>query len=392
MGILKGTSTVIGTIPFTELYERLLNLGRIDSPNNTDYSKGIINDSYTRTLPRLEDWSCLITESYVTTIAAYYTGTVAATVGSTSLTGTGTTWTTSMTSANGYKIKIGGNRDIYAFDYASATTATITPALSGPNDITAGTYEIFRDEYDLTADFDRFLRNGSFYVYSDGRVQDVIKEVPRDLFREDFVSGRQDPIRRIIQYGVNSTTSYKKIRVNPWASSIYNYPYEYVKRVPPMSDYQTGTVAVTNASTTVTGTDTYFSSNVSAGDYFRVDGNGIAESSTWYKIASVDSNTQLTLETAYGEGSESALDYTCSTVPSAFPVEFHEFILYDGLVVVGGEQGDTSVTNFTVRRDEILENLKKNYKSRRTNVQYRVGDDGIRSGRYDREDDVSYRR
>ena len=116
MGILKGTSTVTGTIPFTELYERLLNLGRIDSPNNTDYSKGIINDSYTRTLPRVEDWNALVTESNVTTIAAYTTGTVAVTVGSTSLTGTGTTFTSAMTSANGYKIKISGNRDIYWVD------------------------------------------------------------------------------------------------------------------------------------------------------------------------------------------------------------------------------------------------------------------------------------
>ena len=57
MGVIKGTSVIVGVIPFTELYERLLNLGRIDSPNNTDYAKGIINDSYQRSLPRAEDWN-----------------------------------------------------------------------------------------------------------------------------------------------------------------------------------------------------------------------------------------------------------------------------------------------------------------------------------------------
>jgi hypothetical protein len=392
MGVIKGTSVITGVIPFTELYERLLNLGRIDSPNNEDYAKGITNDSYTRTLPRVEDWNAIITESSITTVATYYTGTVAATVGSTSITGTGTTFTSAMTSEAGYKIKINGNRDIYKFDYVSATSATISPALSGPNDITAANFQIFKDEYDVEADFDRFLKNGSFYVYSNGRIQDVVKEVPRDMFQEEAASSRQDPVRRILQTRVNATTGRKMIRVNPWPNSIYNYPYEYTKKLSPMSEYRTGTAEVTNASTTVTGTDTFFSSNTSAGDYFRVDGNGIADSSIWYKVASIDSDTQLTLESNYGEASEANLDYTVSESPTEFPTEFHEFILYDGLVVVGGEQGDPAGASFSDRRDEILDDLKKNYKSRRTNTQYRVGDDGIRSGRYSRDDDVSYRR
>ena len=392
MGVIKGTSVITGVIPFTELYERLLNLGRIDSPNNTDYSKGITNDSYTRTLPRVEDWNALVTEDTLQMIAAYNTGTVAVTVGSTSVTGTGTTFTTAMTSEAGYKIKISGNRDIYKFDYISPTSGIITPSLSAPNDITAGTFEVFKDEYDLAADFDRFLKNGSVYVYSDGRIQDVIKEVPRDMFREDFSTGKSDPIRRVLQTRNNSVTGRKMVRVNPWPATAYNYPYEYTKKISPMSDYQIGTVTVTNASTTVTGTDTFFSSNTSAGDYFRVDGNGIADSSIWYKISSVDSDTQLTLEVNYGEATEASLDYTVSESPSEFPSEFHEFILYDGLVIVIGEQGDPSSANFSLRREEILLTLKRNYKSRRTNTQYRVGDDGIRSGRYDRDDDVSYRR
>jgi len=392
MGVIKGTSVIVGVIPFTELYERLLNLGRIDSPNNSDYAKGIINDAYTRSLPRAEDWNAIVTEDTLQMVAAYSTGTVAVVVGGTTVTGTGTTFTAAMTAANGYRIKISGNRDIYKFTYVSAVSGTITPSLSGPNNITAGTFEIFKDEYDLAGDFDRFLKNGSVYVYSDGRIQDVIKEVPRDMFQEEFVNGKSDPIRRVIQTRNNSVTGRKMVRVNPWPATPYNYPYEYTKKLSPMSDYRTGTVTVTNASATVTGTDTFFLSNVVAGDYFRVDGNGIAESSLWYKIASVASNTQLTLETVYGESTESSLDYTVSGSPKEFPTEFHEFILYDGLVIVTGEQGDPNSAGFTVRKEEILSDLKKNYKTRRTNSQFRIGDDGIRSGRYDRDDDVSYRR
>jgi len=392
MGVIKGTSVIVGVIPFTELYERLLNLGRIDSPNNEDYAKGIINDSYTRTLPRVEDWNAIIARSSLTTVDTYKTGTVAATVGSTTITGTSTVWTTDMISSQGYKIKINGNRDLYRFDYVSATSATITPALSGPNDITSANFQVYKDEYDVQPDFDRFLKNGSLYVYSDGRIQDVIKEVPRDMFQEESVASRQDPVRRIIQTRVNPVTGRKMIQINPWPNSVYNYSYEYTKKLSPMSEYRTGTVTVTNASATVTGADTFFSANTAVGAYFRVDGNGIADSSIWYKIASVDSDTQLTLEVVYGDASEAALDYTVSEAPDQFPTEFHEFILYDGLVVVVGEQGDPSGVSFVARRDEILTNLKLNYKSRRTNTQYRVGDDGIRSGRYSRDDDVSYRR
>jgi len=391
MGVIKGTTTFIGVIPFTELYERLLNLGRIDSPNNSDYAKGIINDSYTRTLPRVEDWEIVVKQGNIQTVPSYNTGTATVTVGSTSVTGTSTVWTSAMTVDAGYKIKFSGNRDIYTFEYVSAVSATISPSLSGPSDLTTRNYVVFKDEYELASDHDRFLKNGSVYVKSDGRLQDTLKEVPRDLFQEDYVVGPQDPIRRVRQSRVSTTTGAKMLQVNPPPSTQYNYPYDYIKKFSPMSEYSTGTVLVTNASTTVTGTDTFWASNISAGDYFRINANGIAESSVWYKIASVTDNTTIVLETAYGESTESLMEYAVCDSPE-FPSEFHEFILYDGLVIVTGEQGDSNTAGFSARRDEILSDLKKNYKSRRTNVQFRIGDDGIRSGRYDREDDMSYRR
>jgi hypothetical protein len=392
MGVLKGTTTTIGVIPFTELYERLLNLGRIDSPNNRDYAKGITNDTYTRSLPRLEDWDVIIKTDYLTMVPTEKTGTVSVTVGSTSVTGTGTAFTAAMTAASGYKISFSGNRDIYLFDYVSATSGTITPALSGPNDLTDRNFKIFKDEYDLAADFDRFLKNGSVYVYSDARVQDVIKEVPRDMFQEELENAERDPIRRVLRTGINTTTGRRMVRVNPYPKERRVYPYEYFYKIPPMSEYLTGTIQVVNGSTTVEGTDTFWSTNVSAGDWLRVDANGVAESSVWYKIASITDDDTLELETAFGEFGESNLEYTICESPDAFPSEFHEFIIYDALQVVGFEQGDANSVGFTARREEILADLKKNYKARRTNTQFRVGDDGIRSGRYNRDDDVSYRR
>jgi len=334
----------------------------------------------------------IVKESNIQMVASYNTGTATVTVGSTAVTGVGTTFTAAMTANAGYKIKFSGNRDVYTFEYVSSTTGTISPSLSAPNDLSSASFVIFKDEYDLAGDHDLFLKNGSVYVKSDGRIQDVIKEVPRDMFQEDFSIGVSDPIRRCLQTRVNTVTGAKMLRVNPPPKTAYNYPYEYMQKISPMSEYGTGTVAVTNASTAVVGTDTFWASNVSAGDYFRVDANGIAESSLWYKIATVTDNTNIVLESAYGEATESLMEYAASGSPTVFPSEFHEFILYDGLVIVGGEQGDPNVQGFGGRREEILLDLKKNYKSRRTNTQFRVGDDGIRSGRYDRDDDVSYRR
>ena len=57
-----------------------------------------------------------------------------------------------------------------------------------------------------------------------------------------------------------------------------------------MPQYKTGTVSVTNGSATVTGSGTLWLANVSAGDRFKVKAIN-----TTYEIASVDSDTQITL-------------------------------------------------------------------------------------------------
>jgi len=366
------------TIPFTELWERLLTMGRIDSPNNEDYAKGMINDVYVRTLPRIADWNPIIVESFLSMTSAYRTGTITVTAGSASVTGVGTTWTSAMTAADGYKIKFAGNDNIYTFEYVGATSATISPQLSGETGLTTVSYHIFRDEYQLSSDFDRLLKNGSVYNYSGGRVNDTVEEVPRDEFRQDFTPETTDPLRRVMLIGTHSTTGNRLIRVNPPPKTAKVYPYEYVKKITPMSDYSTGSAAVTNASTTITGTDTTWLASM-VGQYFRVDSNGIGNSSKWYKIAAYVGPTELTLATAYEEQSETLLDYHISSSPVSFPSEFHEFILYEALGLVVGEQTDPTIENAQLQKAAIMADLKKNYKSRRTNVQYTAYDDGIRS-------------
>lgn len=367
------------TIPFTELWERLLTMGRVDVPNNEDYAKGLVNDTYTRTLPRTVDWDPLVKETFLSMTPYYNTGTASVTAGSTTVTGAGTTWTSAMTATDGYKIKFSGNDNIYTFTYVGATSGTISPALSGATALTASNYSIFRDEYSLASDFNRLLQNGSFYTMSGGRTRDIIKEYPRDKFREEFSPEVTDPIQRVMQTRTHSTTGYRLIRVNPPPKTAKVYPYEYIQLVTPMTDYSEGTITVTNGSAAVVGEGTFFTANVTVGDYFRVDGNGTGNSSKWYKIITVTDNTNLTLDANYGEYTEGGVDYHASKTPSAFPLPFHEFILYESVLKLTVEQSDPAIQAIAGERDMIMKDLKKNYRMRRTNVQYGAYDDGIRS-------------
>ena len=84
-----------------------------------------------------------------------------------------------------------------------------------------------------------------------------------------------------------------------------------------MSQYSTGLSSVTNNSPTVTGTNTLWLANVTAGDSFTVAGDGVM-----YDVASVDSDTQVTLSVPYAGTTASGVVYaigTGFTVPDSFP-------------------------------------------------------------------------
>jgi hypothetical protein len=84
-----------------------------------------------------------------------------------------------------------------------------------------------------------------------------------------------------------------------------------------MSQYSTGTATVTNNNATVTGTNTLWLANVSAGDSFTIASTGVM-----YDVASVDSDTQVTLSAPYAGTTASGVVYaigTGFTVPDNFP-------------------------------------------------------------------------
>ncbi len=74
-----------------------------------------------------------------------------------------------------------------------------------------------------------------------------------------------------------------------------------------MAQYKTGTVSVTNGSATVTGSGTLWSGEIAAGDLFTIVGDN-----AWYEVASVGSNTSITLSANYAGTTGSGKSYAIS--------------------------------------------------------------------------------
>lgn len=359
-----------GIMPFTETVERMAKLVREDSLNVEAKLKGLVNDVYTKHIPRKFDWRPLMRSSYIQCTAYYSAGTVSIEAASTSIVGVGTVWTSGMTAANGWKIKFSNNPNIYTFTYVSGTTATLSPALSGASDLASVSYKIFRDTYSLASDFDRFLINGGL-EYTRGGTPDVIRDTAEDAWKYEFQTEPQDNICRMRLLGVEDSDGYKQVQVNPPPRTPIMLPYDYIKTVRSMTEYTTGSITtLANGGTAVTGTGTDFDGYGISGYtyYLRIDGDGEADESVWYKIASFDSGTGITLATAYNGValSSATASYTISMVPE-LPAKFHDAILYMAIQLALADQADPIYKFYTAQGNTVLAELKTIYKTRTYN-------------------------
>lgn len=124
------------------------------------------------------------------------------------------------------------------------------------------------------------------------------------------------------------------------SSSSNTITFNYKIRVPDLSftDYSTGTVTTTNASTTITGSGTGFLANYlpSAGSVLNLnlwiripapsgDGN-------WYQISSIESATSLTLVNTYQGGTKSGATYTIGQMPLLLE-DYHDLLAYRPLTI-----------------------------------------------------------
>lgn len=127
--------------------------------------------------------------------------------------------------------------------------------------------------------------------------------------------------------------------------------------------YETGTVAVTNGSAVVTGTSTLWAANLKAMDRITVGATGVRDpAATWYEIASVDSDTQVTLTTPYAGTTQTGQAYTARKVFTGDTEDYWEAVtFYGAAAVTQGSPGDrwyaTNGTDRVVAWDGLMDQV-----------------------------------
>lgn len=127
-------------------------------------------------------WQFLQSRETVQTIPDYTTGTVSVAAGGTSITGSGTTFTSAMV---GRFIQFEGANDWYEIaTYSSATAITITTSYNGTSSLSAGTFIIRKFFYSLSSEADTIIDIKNWntplkLVELDARMLDALRPNPQ---------------------------------------------------------------------------------------------------------------------------------------------------------------------------------------------------------------------
>ncbi len=177
------------------------------------------------TFPWAERQATLVTQ------AEYVTGTITATKGSTTITGSSTLWDTNndfsiKNMRVGGKIVIDGGKEVYEIaTVASDTSATINATFTQTT-VSAAGYVYFEDEYALDSDFLRPLDFQNFDIAGD------IRLIGRKTFREQHPRNRVTGKPRVatIQDKAFSggTTPVRLVRLWQPPDRAYSIPYAFV--------------------------------------------------------------------------------------------------------------------------------------------------------------------
>lgn len=169
--------------------------------------------------------------AFIITQAQYTTGTVTATLGSTTLTGSGTAWNTANAfsvnnmRANG-KIRIAGALNPYTIASVGSDTAAVLSSKFTEATASAQTYVYYEDEYDLATDF---LRPLDMQRFSD---QVPIELIGRTEFRRRYpansVPGRPSAACIIDYAPSGNTTPIRRVKFHAPPSTNLTIPYSYI--------------------------------------------------------------------------------------------------------------------------------------------------------------------
>lgn len=164
-------------------------------------------------------WEERWVEAYLTTIAPYSDGTLTTTNGSTSVSGTGTTWTTAHT---GFKLATGYSQPWYRFTRTAAGTGTIDRAWVETG-VTDSTYVLYQDEFDLATNVDTIL---SVSVLMAGR---GMVYVPLTLLDESMLVHGSTGVPSHYSVTTPTTAGTKRLRLYPIPNGAYGIRYQYAK-------------------------------------------------------------------------------------------------------------------------------------------------------------------
>ncbi len=198
-------------------------------------------------------WASLYKEGWLPIVPVYGTGTIAATQGSRTITGTLSIWTSAMV---GRKF-LGPDGCYYKIAaVASSTSLTLTEPYQGTSVTSGGSYQIWKDEYVLYPDVFSIIDIVNYYD-------------PQQLTEETNKNGR---------------LLYPK--------PTYSLPpriFSLIGRQRNLTAYSTGTVSITINTRTLTGVGTLWLDNVQPGYEVTIG-------SYTYHVDTVDSDTQITLK------------------------------------------------------------------------------------------------
>lgn len=169
--------------------------------------------------------------SVIRTQDDYSTGTVTATQGSASITGSGTLWNTANAFgdtnavANG-RLVLAGSRTPYVIQSVNSDMSiTLTEKFSEPT-LTSTTYVYFKDEYDLAADFLRPIDMQRFSL------EMSIDLISRTEFRRRYPSNticNRPSVATILDFAPSgNTTPIRRVKFAPPPNDYYQIPYTYV--------------------------------------------------------------------------------------------------------------------------------------------------------------------
>jgi hypothetical protein len=185
------------------------------------------------------------------TQAQYTTGTVTATKGSTTLTGSSTAWNTNndfsvKNMRAGGKVRIAGALDPYTISAVGGDTSATLSVAFNETTVTDGTYVYYEDEYALAADF---LRPVDMQRFSEQLPIDLIS---RTEFRRRYPANSTPQSRPSVACIIDApfsgnTTPVRRVRLAPPPSTNVLIPYTYITSYLAVSS--TGTAAANLSAT-----------------------------------------------------------------------------------------------------------------------------------------------